>query len=101
MYRRLAIVIAMLLSPYSCSAASAAWTCKPVWKFSGMGNKSYQGSGVSETAAKDLARKSCVVDNRGLELDDFCLPEPNGNDWHCTQDQQQQTINSAPLDANR
>ena len=54
-----------------------------------MGDKTYEGASTDEAVAKDTARKACVLDNRGLELDDFCLPEPKGNDWRCAQGQRQ------------
>ncbi len=89
------LMTSSLLSPCASSAETAAWVCKPVWRFSGMGDKTYEGLSATEASAKDLARKSCVIDNRGMELDDFCLPDPKGNDWHCAQEPQQ-VINSAP-----
>ncbi|HML29360.1 MAG TPA: hypothetical protein PKE16_11065 [Hyphomicrobium sp.] len=54
-----------------------------------MGDKAYEGSSSSEAAAKDAARKACIFDNRDLELDDFCLPDPDSGDWHCAQGAQQ------------
>ncbi len=85
MRRRLVIAISMLLLSFPCAAEPTAWTCRPVWSFSDMGDKTYEGLSSTEAAAKDLARKACVLDNRGLELDDFCLAPPKGNDWHCSQ----------------
>jgi hypothetical protein len=54
-----------------------------------MGDKTYEGSSSSEAVAKDAARKACILDNRDLELDDFCLPDPDRGDWHCAQGAQQ------------
>ncbi len=83
MTRFLAIFLAAMATSPAGSADPLAWTCKPAWNFSSMGNKSYEGSSVNEAAAKDLARANCVNDNRGLELDDFCLADPKSNDWRC------------------
>ncbi len=85
MTRFLAMLLAAMVTFQPSSAAPLAWTCKPVWGFSGMGNKSYKGSSANEGAAKDLARAKCVNDNRGLELDDFCLADPKSANWHCAQ----------------
>lgn len=52
-----------------------------------MGKKVYEGLSGDESGARDSARASCVNENRGLELDDFCLAAPIDNDWHCAQDQ--------------
>ncbi|WP_414463227.1 hypothetical protein [Hyphomicrobium sp. DY-1] len=84
-----AVALLMLSMPFSASAEGAVWTCKPVWRFSGMGEKTYEGSSTSETAAKEAARNACALDNRELELDDFCLPDPDKGDWHCSQGAQQ------------
>lgn len=50
-----------------------------------MGDKAYDGQGDGEAAAKEAARDKCVAENRGLELDDFCISNPKGNDWRCLQ----------------
>lgn len=89
MVRHAVIAISMLLLPVSALAATPTWRCKPVWHFSGMGDKTYEGSSSSEAAAKDAARKACILDNRDLELDDFCLPDPDRDEWHCAQSAQQ------------
>lgn len=77
-----------LLAPV---AAQANWICKPVWAFSGMGEKVYSGAGNSERDARKSASDSCILDNRGLELDDFCLVAPKGNEWHCASEDQATT----------
>jgi hypothetical protein len=97
---RYLIVAGAILALFQCSAAYAAWTCKPVWHFSGMGDKTYEGSGADEASAKDIARKACVVDNRDLELDDFCLPGPKASDWHCSGGQRQ-AVDAAPQNESR
>ena len=89
MTRFIAVLIAAISMSAHSFAEPAVWTCKPVWTFSGMGSKSYDGSNVKEDAAKASARANCVSDNRGLELDDFCLADPRDNDWHCSQGQDQ------------
>ena len=68
-----------------CFAEPVTWSCKPVWSFSGMGKKVYEGLSADEPGARNSARASCVNQNRGLELDDFCLAAPIDNDWHCAQ----------------
>jgi len=81
-----AFVIIFTLSILSAvETAEASWTCETVWSFSGMGDKTYSGSGDSEAAAQQAARKNCVTQNRSLELDDFCLAAPKSNAWGCDQ----------------
>jgi hypothetical protein len=82
MARIAATIVAVLLTSPSCFAAPS-WSCKPVWSFSGMGNKTYEGVSDSEASAKSNAREKCVADNRGLELDDFCVDDPRDKNWHC------------------
>lgn len=79
-------LISALVVFISTQSLAETWKCNPVWNFSGMGDRPYSGSGVSETAAKEEARKDCVTHNRGLELDDFCLADPKGNAWNCMKD---------------
>ncbi len=91
MSRLFVVLIAAMWMPAHPFAEPAIWTCKPIWTFSGMGSKSYEGSSANKAAARDSARGNCVKDNRGLELDDFCLSDPKGNDWHCSQIPEQTT----------
>ncbi len=87
MFRLTALASMLVSMALPCSGEPAGgWTCKPIWSFSGMGDKAYDGHGRGEAAAKDLAREKCVAENRGLELDDFCVANPKGGDWHCAQE---------------
>lgn len=88
----LTTAVAFLIAPIG---ARADWACKPVWAFSGMGDKSYSGAGNTEQNARKSATDDCVLNNRGLELDDFCLVAPKNDDWHCAPASQEAAGNHA------